>query len=100
MGSTKAAICVAYPLTSDQYDSCYSTVNLVRYNHSYKQKQKRYQRRPLHVEMRHGSMATSPLEAAAKWIDRFDRLTALRPSKGKLTILSKVEGPMGFPPWS
>ncbi len=31
---------------------------------------------------------------------RFDRLTALRPSKGKLTIRSKVEGPMGFPPWS
>ncbi len=45
-------------------------------------------------------MQTPPLEAGTKWFDRFDRLTALRPSKGKLTILSKVEGPMGFPPWS
>ena len=32
-------------------------------------------------------MQTPPLEAGAKWFD-------------KLTILSKVEGPMGFPPWS
>ncbi len=46
------------------------------------------------------------LEAGTKWFDRFDRLRvrlrltrspALMPSKGKLTILSKVEGPMGFP---
>jgi len=43
------------------------------------------------------SMQTPPLEGDAKWFDRFDELTALRPSKGKLTILSKVEGPMGFP---
>ncbi|MEE9144746.1 MAG: hypothetical protein V3U06_08280, partial [Candidatus Binatia bacterium] len=35
--------------------------------------------------------------AGTKWFDRFDKLTALRPSKGKLTILSRVEGPMGFP---
>jgi hypothetical protein len=39
---------------------------------------------------------TPPLEAGTKWFDRFDKLTALRPSKGKLTILSKVEGPMGL----
>ncbi len=36
------------------------------------------------------------LEAGTKWFDRFDKLTALRPSKGKLTILGKVEGPMGY----
>ncbi len=33
------------------------------------------------------SMKTPPLEAGTKWFD-------------KLTILSKVEGPMGFPPRS
>ncbi len=32
-------------------------------------------------------MLTPPLEAGTKWFD-------------KLTILSKVEGPMGFLPWS
>ncbi len=46
------------------------------------------------------SMLTPSLEADTKWFDRFGWLTALRLSKGKLTILSKVEGPMGFPPWS
>ncbi len=52
---------------------------------------------------------TPLLEAVTKWFDRFDKLRvrlrltrspALRLSKGKLTILSKVEGPMGLPPWS
>ncbi len=45
-------------------------------------------------------MLIPPIEEGTKWFDRFDKLTALRHSKGKLTILSKVEGPMGFTPWS